>query len=126
MDCINCGSGKNVNILKGVFICEHCNRSNYIDYYKCKNCGETWKVADSALGIVEGINLGKSFNVFKETDDDSFGEVHVDEDDHDGVVVLMSDYMHRCLMCNAISYEKNENTLCCSKCGFEWEVLSCV
>lgn len=126
MDCINCGSGKTVNILNGVSICKHCNKSSHINYYRCENCGEIWRVVDLNLDIIERVNLNKHSNTFKEDVSDLFGEVHIDEDDHDGVVVLMSDYMHRCLMCNAISYEKNENTLCCSKCGFEWEVLSCV
>lgn len=126
MDCINCGSDKTVNILNGVSICKHCNKSSYINYYRCENCGEIWRVVDLNLNTIERVNLNKHSNTFKEDVSDQFGEIHVDEDNHNSVGLLMSDYIHRCLMCNALSYEKNENTLCCSKCGFEWEVLSCV
>jgi len=123
MDCINCGSGKNVSILKGIFICDHCNELNYIDYYKCEECGETWKVVDLNSGIVESISLASHSKVFKEGVSDSFGEIHVDEEACSDAGTLMTDYIHKCLMCNTVSYEKNENTWHCPECGFEWETV---
>lgn len=125
MDCINCGSNKNVSILKGFFICEHCNELNYIDYYKCEECGETWKVVDSGLGIVESTSLDQHSKHFKEDVSDSFGEIHVEENDYSDVGTLMANYIHKCLMCNTVSYEKDENVWHCPECGFEWEVVGC-
>ena len=117
MNCINCGIDKGVSILKGLFICDKCNELNYIDYYRCENCGETWKVVDMDLGIVERVNLEQSSNEFEEEDSSYFGELHPAK--------TMMGYIHRCLLCNSISYEKDENTWHCSKCGFEWEVIGC-
>lgn len=115
MDCINCGSNKNVSILKGVFICEHCDKTNFINYYRCEDCQETWKVVD--LGVAEQVNLEQSSNLFEEDGSSCFGELHT--------IPLMMGYIHKCLMCNAISYEKEENVWHCPECGFEWETISC-
>ena len=124
MECITCGSNKNVSILKGFFICDHCNELNYIDYYKCEECGETWKIVDLDPEVIEKVNLDPHLKDLKEDMSNSFGEVHVN-DGPDAVGTLMTDYIHKCLMCNSSSYEKYENTWHCPECGFEWEVLGC-
>jgi DNA-directed RNA polymerase subunit RPC12/RpoP len=95
MDCINC-SNKNVSIVTSSFICEYCGKTNCIDYYVCSECGKIWNV-----------NIPESF----------------EEDEI--TIPLMSDYIHRCLMCNTISYEKEKDSWCCPECGFQWEAISC-
>ena len=50
----------------------------------------------------------------------------MDCDNNKNIVPSMVDYIHKCLMCNAISYEKEENVWCCPTCDFEWEVTGCV
>jgi len=35
----------------------------------------------------------------------------------------MSDFIHKCLRCNAIAFQVSENCFRCAKCDFEWEVV---
>jgi DNA-directed RNA polymerase subunit RPC12/RpoP len=36
---------------------------------------------------------------------------------------IMHDYIHRCLKCAALCYEKEKDLYECPKCGFSWEVI---
>lgn len=108
MKCISCGNDKNIDTITGSFICDHCDKTNYIDYYVCNSCGKVWNTG-----------ISKSF---EEDTNEYFGSLF-----NEGEITkpLMADYIHRCLMCNTISYEKEKDSWHCPECGFEWEVIGC-
>ena len=108
MNCINCGNNKNINTITGSFLCEYCGKTNYIDYYVCSECGEIWNA-----GVQKSFEEGNS---------EYFGSLYNKDE---STKPLMSDYIHRCLMCNTISYEKEKDLWCCPECGFQWEVIGC-
>jgi len=35
------------------------------------------------------------------------------------------DTLHKCIMCNSTAYKVEDGRYECSKCSFEWRVLSC-
>ena len=98
MDCINCGNNKNISDSNGTFVCDH-----------CKNRGKIWNTSNSK-DLKE--DTSKRFGEFKNVDNDT--------------KILMTDYIHKCLMCNALSYERKKDLWCCPECKFEWGVISCV
>ena len=108
MKCINCGNDKNIDTVHSSFICEYCNKINCINYCVCSECGEIWNADTSKF--------------FEEGNSEYFGSLYNKDVD---VKPLMSDYIHRCLMCNTISYEKEKDLWCCPECGFQWEVIGC-
>lgn len=93
MDCIDCGSDKNI----GIFIYDRYKKTSYINYI-CINCGRVWNSDDLDLDV----------------------EINKSENNNS----LMSDYMPKCLMCNASSYEKEKNLWHCPECSFEWETIN--
>lgn len=109
MDCINCGNNKNISDSNGTFVCDHCKESSHIKYYICKDCGKIWNTSNSK-DLKE--DTSKRFGEFKNVDNDT--------------KILMTDYIHKCLMCNALSYERKKDLWCCPECKFEWGVISCV
>ena len=104
MNCMNCDDNKNIEIFNNCFVCNSCKETNNVVSCMCKTCGKVWGVNDLSKQPTNCVEVNKTVCS----------------------TPLMSDYIHKCLMCNAMSYEKKENLWCCHECGFEWEVTACV
>jgi len=123
--------------------CVHCGKTINIEYSACEDCCIIFKTIDGTPtddSIVEVQNdfidsidslidmvIGCGKEILSEEDlsnllDDLGGDVEVKE------VRLtkgdsMSDYIHRCLKCNAISYEVSPGNYLCPECDFRWEIM---
>jgi len=120
MRCINCDNDDIVVVLMEIFPCKHCNGEIEIKYVICGDCGVGWKTVDDE--ILSGttffdVGLGDIFG----DDEDGFDMAPVI--DHNKDKSHMGDYVHRCLRCQTLAYEVEENSYKCPSCNFEWEII---
>lgn len=124
MKCMYCGEDDSVTILVESLPCKHCGGEIRIEYNVCKQCGLAWKTVDGE--VVENTTFfdmgldelfGDEFLADEFEFDIPFMSPHKIESSH------MSDYVHKCLKCQTICFEIEENRWECPKCGFSWEVI---
>lgn len=126
MKCIECNSDKAITILIEIFPCIHCNKDINMEYNLCPDCGATWKTMNGKLfdgSTIADANLDELLGVDGEIDD--FFESLVSNLEKDLLSAdenSMRSLIHRCLKCNSIAYEVDENLYRCPNCGFEWEI----
>ena len=117
MNCVNCGS-ENFNIFFTETIpCHHCNEDNDISYHACQVCGLIWKsIGDKILegAIFSEPNLGQFLN--EPIDEIPF---FIEKSYKNS----MREIIHKCLLCNAISFEIEPELYHCPDCGFEWGII---
>jgi hypothetical protein len=115
MNCCVC-KGENVtNFSVERIECVHCGGSTEILYMGCDDCGTMWKSVNGE--IIECI----SENIPQEMLDDEAAAIQVmDLEPKNGT---MSEMIHKCLRCEAVSHEIGDGYYRCSNCNFEWEVL---
>jgi predicted RNA-binding Zn-ribbon protein involved in translation (DUF1610 family) len=140
MPCISCGSDDIQVFYSEAYPCGHCGEDLIIDYAACMNCGVLWRAVNGNIienSIVHSSDLMNFMNPLT-----GIGEVDLDnlnEEDKEFVDKIqaellkhekissgeanMSDMIHRCLRCNAITPEDPPGFYNCSECGFSWEVL---
>lgn len=121
MGCINCENEIEVTFAVERFPCLHCGEKVVIEYHMCSNCGIVWRTVDGAVdsGSIVTPDMRKTFDA--EGLDDILGtlqEIHSEEHS-------MEELLHRCLQCNAISFEVKKGEYECVECGFMWEVVGC-
>jgi len=132
MECPNCGE-ESVTLLIETFLCARCDEELNIEYNMCKSCGYAFKSmgGEPLKEIVTDLGITEMFD--KDIDDfvtEVFGSsvsdstLKIVEIDEDAEKDNMGDYIHRCIKCNELAFETEENgTYKCCDCGFEWEVI---
>jgi len=117
MNCVTCGS-ENISVFFSETIpCTSCNEANVISFQICNDCGVIWKAVNDVL--LKG-------TAFVDPELSSFiSDKIVDNPEFDNwfdtkVDITMDEVVHRCLKCNAISFESKPNVFCCSSCDFTW------
>ena len=121
MECISCGGDNAVVALLEIFPCKYCGQDLNIEYNICKDCGAAWKSIDGELisdMTLFDAGIGDLFSKFEE-ELSEFTPIVNNNNKH----IHIGDCIHRCLKCNVICYEVNENIYECPKCGFSWEVI---
>lgn len=121
MKCIGCGSDDAIVALIEIFPCKYCNKEMRIEYNTCRGCGVSWKSLDGEFfsdTTIFDVGLG---DLFAEDADSSFNVLMKNIEDGGA---YMGDYIHRCLKCNTVCHEAEEDTYECPECGFRWEVIS--
>lgn len=121
MKCINCDSDDVIVVLMEIFPCRHCDGEIRIEYVVCKCCGTGWKSVDGEiLSGTTFFDMGLG-DIFDDGDEITLNMAPVI--DHNEDKSYMGDYVHRCLRCQTLAYEAEENLYRCPSCGFEWEVI---
>lgn len=125
MKCIHCDSNLTSVFLIEYIPCGHCNKDIELVYATCPSCNIVWK---SVSGVV--INTSFDDMDFDDVDTSSDVEEMMNEafkdfmdERYDVTPVSMSDMVHKCLRCEAVSFEIKPRFYHCPDCGFEWEVL---
>lgn len=81
--------------------CDLCGAMTNIVTYTCESCGTKFKTLnDEVIEYTEASYTGEQLDSNQ----------------------LMSDYIHKCIKCNSLSFEFMPGKFRCSKCEFEWEV----
>ena len=111
--CMNCGNENIVIVLEEEGYCDHCGKVHMIAHCVCEECNLMWRSVDDQF--VEGLVL-PGIDLYQEVMD----LLDLNEPDENQ---SMAAFIHRCLQCNTIAYEKKENLWHCPECGFEWEVI---
>ena len=91
---------------------------NNISYYMCKECGKVWR---SIAGHVPDQDIvGDEVTVLEGLPSNAF-EAYTEL----AVKPTMSDHVHKCFLCQSISFEVELGFYQCSNidCGFSWEVF---
>jgi hypothetical protein len=133
MKCFNCNCEDDVCTFGEVYECNHCNEDNLIEYNTCTNCKISWKsvngkvvensifTEDQLKDVFDEELVGNIDSIIENITESLVGDQVESKDS-------MSSMITKCLMCNSISYEveRSGNFKCSnSKCGFQWEVISC-
>lgn len=106
MDCVECGSKNVVVFFIEKFPCSCCKEENRVEYYCCKECETFWKVIGEF--VIDSTKFDSKDASAEPTEIKYYGN-------------SMDDAIHRCLKCNAIAFEVDEDSYHCPKCHFEWE-----
>lgn len=119
MICINCDRKSNTVFYSEVYPCLTCGDETVVEYNACKYCGVVWKTANGAPMDSLKTKIGDFSDMFKDNEsfEDFFNLVGQNKE-----VSSMNQCIHRCLMCNAVSYEVEDGLYECPECNFEWEV----
>lgn len=122
MRCIGCDSDDTVVVLMEIFPCKYCSGEIKIEYNVCKNCGVGWKtVDDEILSGTTFFDVGLDAIFDGDEDEVVFDMAPII--DHNKDKSHMADYVYKCLRCQAICYEKEEDLYECPECGFQWEIV---
>jgi len=124
MKCFNCDNDEDSCVFGELYNCDHCDGKNLIEYNSCSKCRISWKSVNGR--VIENSIFSEEdlLEVFNGGLEDIFNKISkqlfVDDSSMSGMI-------HRCLKCNAISYEVRNGKYRCSNsnCGFEWEVVGC-
>ena len=132
MGCINCENNDISNYYEEVIPCKHCGNDTIIDYFVCNACGIMWKeidgeVIDNSADAEDAINelfpeneyiiTDDFIDLFKDGSDINYFELDLSDKSS------MQDMIHKCIRCNATSFEIKPRLYHCPDCGFEWEIL---
>lgn len=121
MKCISCKSDDVVVVLMEVFSCSHCGKNVEVEYVICRDCGVGWKsVNGEILSGTTLFDVGLN-DIFGDGDEIPLNMMPVI--DHVKTRPHMADYIYKCLRCQAICYEVEEDLYECPKCGFRWEIV---
>ena len=113
MRCIKCNNETPIKVLEEETMCPDCGRIYIMNYYVCEECNLLWLATDN--DFLEGIVL-PGIDLYEEVAE-FLGLEEIEE-------VSMNSFMHRCLQCNTVAYEKKKNLWHCPECGFEWEIVN--
>lgn len=123
MKCIYCGDDNSVTILVETLPCKHCGGEIRIEYNICKECGLAWKSVDGE--IVENttfFDLGLD-DIFDDDELIKGFDIPFNMDQCEIKSSYMSDYIHKCVRCQATCFESEKDRWECPECGFSWEVI---
>lgn len=123
MECCICGSKSTMVFDNEIIPCHKCGESINLEYYSCRDCGAVWKALDGNLLeciYTEDERSEAPVDLKEILNNDDFGSVQVIELTKRGT---MDEMIHKCLMCNTVSYEVAAGLFHCPDCGFEWEVI---
>jgi len=121
MECVECGSEDSHTVIVESITCKHCGGEVRIEYNICKACGFTWKTVDGeTLADVSFVDdcLDKLFDEDGELNSDI--TLNINQSTKGG---CMKNYVHRCLRCQTLCFETEEDRYECPECGFIWEVV---
>lgn len=119
MQCFLCEEGQSTLMSEDQITCK-CGDVIIIEYHLCDGCGAVWKMADGDL--IENSLLSP------EAMDDMFIDLPsiFDQDfEENNNFTTLAGYVHKCLDCGIIAYERVKGIYQCPGCGFEWEVIDC-
>lgn len=126
MECVKCGKDSGIMVLIETFQCNHCDSEIHMEYNVCKECGAAWKTVDGDLisgSVLFDVGLGEIFGDDEEMEFDLMMSIDKEDIKREIQSFYMSDYVHKCLKCQTVCYETEENLYKCPKCNFEWEVI---
>lgn len=118
MKCINCKSDDVVVVLMEVFPCKYCGKNIEVEYVICRDCGVGWKsVNGEILSGTTLFDVGLN-NIFDGGDETPLNMTPIiNHKPH------MTDYVYKCLRCQAVCYEVEKDLYECPECGFQWNVV---
>lgn len=115
MKCPDCNGINCVRFHSEEIICTHCDESNVIVAYVCKDCGGFWRTVNGIMDDNFRVSGESTLNIFKSMAD-SVG-LTVEEPE-----IFMDSFVHRCIKCNSIVHEVSNNKYVCPSCGFSWNI----
>jgi hypothetical protein len=117
MECVNCGENVNKFFVEKL-VCTHCGEELILDYYYCPRCNTAWKSQDGTPIFITDLN-----NELLDDDLEAIFDTIEKEFESDGEKKSMSEFLHKCIRCNALCYEVADGRYKCPVCEFEWEVI---
>lgn len=131
MKCFKCDSDKEASFFEEIFECA-CGEKLVFNYNLCPDCGLSWRsVNDEPFedSIVYFDDLMSFVSPTQEDlSDDEMVIVKNMEKEIDKIDKIntgdatMTDYVHKCLRCNSVAHEVEQDKYICDECGFEWEI----
>ena len=100
-------------------MCNKCAKTKKNLYKSCPNCPNF--ICNSCCAIWKRIGEVVVTDT-KEDKEVLFGADTI-ELDFEETPFSMQDILHKCIRCNATSFEVGPNFYRCPDCGFEWEIL---
>ena len=114
MECINCSNKEVTPFFNEQVDCFHCNESNNIVYYVCRDCGMIFRIINETINEVVAQANPEQLGAF-------YGGTLEQNNYH--CCNSMQQMVHHCLKCNAFAYEVSPGLYECSKCSFSWEKI---
>lgn len=132
MKCFKCDNDKEAAFFEESFPCK-CGEDMVFQYNLCPDCGQMWRSVNGEVtedSLIQHEDLMGLVMPPKVTTNEE--EARIVENMEEEIVKIekidrgeagMSDYVHKCIRCNAVAHEKGQGMYGCSTCGFEWEVI---
>jgi hypothetical protein len=121
MNCPDCGSENTAVFHIEDFPCRHCSTVNEISYNICYDCRLSFKEADGEVIAATRFPNKELIELANLSEEDVKIVVKDEVDSEHGRT--MGEVIHRCLRCEAIAFEVEENSYKCFACDFEWETI---
>ena len=131
MKCFKCDSEKEASFFEEVFECK-CGEKLVFNYNLCPDCGMSWRSVndevsdDSAVYFNDLMSFASMLSGdLTEEEETILKNMEIEVGKIEKINTgdaAMTDYVHKCLKCNSVAHEIEQDKYVCDVCGFEWEI----